>query len=46
LDSFVKKITLQSITKEGLNHLGKSIILMAEAESLQAHENAVKYRMD
>lgn len=46
LDSFVKKITLQSITKEGLNHLGKSIILMAEAESLQAHANAVKYRMD
>lgn len=46
LDSFVKKITLQSITKEGLNNLGKSIVIMAEAESLQAHANAVKYRMD
>jgi histidinol dehydrogenase len=46
LDSFVKKITLQSITKEGLNKLGKSIVIMAEAESLQAHANAVKYRMD
>ncbi len=46
LDSFVKKITLQSITKEGLNQLGKSIVIMAEAESLQAHANAVKYRMD
>lgn len=46
LDSFVKKITLQSITREGLNQLGKSIVIMAEAESLQAHANAVKYRMD
>lgn len=46
LDSFVKKITLQSITKEGLTNLGKSIVVMAEAESLQGHANAVKYRMD
>ena len=46
LDSFVKKITLQSITKEGLINLGKSIVVMAEAESLQGHANAVKYRMD
>jgi histidinol dehydrogenase len=46
LDSFVKKITLQSITKEGIKQLGKSIIIMAEAESLQAHANAVKFRMD
>jgi histidinol dehydrogenase len=46
LDSFVKKITLQSITREGLKQLGKSIVIMAEAESLQAHANAVKYRMD
>lgn len=45
LDSFVKKITLQSITKEGLTHLGESIIIMAEAESLQAHANAVKIRL-
>lgn len=46
LDSFVKKITLQSITKKGLTNLGKSIVVMAEAESLQGHANAVKYRMD
>jgi len=45
LDSFVKKITIQSITKEGLHHLGNTIITMAEAESLQAHANAVKIRL-
>jgi histidinol dehydrogenase len=46
LDSFVKKITLQSISKEGIEKLGKSIIVMAEAESLQAHANAIKVRMN
>jgi len=46
LDSFVKKITLQSISKAGINELGMSIVVMAEAESLQAHANAVKFRMD
>jgi histidinol dehydrogenase len=45
LDSFTKKITLQSITKQGLEQLGKTIIDMAEAESLQAHANAVKIRL-
>lgn len=45
LDSFVKKITLQSISKEGLANIGPSIIQMAEAESLQAHANAVKIRL-
>jgi histidinol dehydrogenase len=45
LDSFVKKITLQSISKEGLVNIGPSIIQMAEAESLQAHANAVKIRL-
>lgn len=45
LDSFVKKITLQSISKEGLTNIGPSIIQMAEAESLQAHANAVKIRL-
>jgi histidinol dehydrogenase len=46
LDSFCKKITLQSITKSGLEILSKSIIPMAEAESLQAHANAVKVRLE
>jgi histidinol dehydrogenase len=45
LDSFVKKITLQAISKEGLASIGPSIIQMAEAESLQAHANAVKIRL-
>jgi histidinol dehydrogenase len=45
LDSFVKKITLQSISKAGLTNIGPSIIQMAEAESLQAHANAVKIRL-
>jgi histidinol dehydrogenase len=45
LDSFTKKITLQSISKQGLEALGKTIIDMAEAESLQAHANAVKVRL-
>ena len=46
LDSFCKKITLQSISKNGLEILSKSIIPMAEAESLQAHANAVKVRLE
>jgi histidinol dehydrogenase len=45
LDSFVKKITLQAISKAGLEKIGPSIIQMAEAESLQAHANAVKIRL-
>ncbi|MEA5260572.1 histidinol dehydrogenase [Arcicella aquatica] len=45
LDSFVKKITVQHITQAGIKNLGKTIIEMAEAESLNAHANAVKIRM-
>jgi histidinol dehydrogenase len=45
LDSFSKKITLQSISQIGLEILSQSIIPMAEAESLQAHANAVKVRL-
>ena len=45
LDSFVKKITVQHISKEGIQHLGKTIIQMAEAESLQAHAEAVRVRL-
>jgi histidinol dehydrogenase len=45
LDSFVKKITLQAISQAGLANIGPSIIQMAEAESLQAHANAVKIRL-
>ena len=45
LDSFVKKITFQKITKEGLQNLGKTIEIMAENEGLFAHKNAVSIRL-
>lgn len=46
LDSFVRKVTFQQITKEGLTNLSNAIILMAENEELQAHSNAVKIRLE
>ena len=45
LDSFTKSITFQKISKEGIKTIGKSIELMAEAEGLQAHKNAVSIRL-
>lgn len=45
LDSFSKSITFQNITKEGLLNIGETIELMAEAEGLQAHKNAVSIRL-
>lgn len=45
LDSFVKKITFQKITKTGLQNIGKTIEIMAEAEQLVAHKNAVSIRL-
>lgn len=45
LDSFVKKITFQRITKEGIQNLGKTIEIMAENEELFAHKNAVTLRL-
>ena len=45
LDSFLKKITFQEITKEGLETIGTTIELMAEAEGLMAHKNAVTIRL-
>lgn len=44
LDSFVKKITYQRISEEGLMNIGRTVITMAEAEGLQAHANAIKVR--
>jgi histidinol dehydrogenase len=46
LDSFVKKITYQRITEEGLLLLGPTIERMAEAELLDAHKNAVTVRLN
>jgi histidinol dehydrogenase len=45
LDSFVKKITLQKITKEGIKNIGYVVETMAEAEQLYAHKNAVTVRL-
>lgn len=44
IDSFMRKMTLQELTREGLDNLSDTIIAMAEAEGLQAHANAVKIR--
>lgn len=46
LDSFIRKVTFQQITQEGLNNLSNAIILMAENEELVAHSNAVKVRIN
>ena len=45
LDSFVKKITYQQLSKEGLNNIGPAVELMAAAEGLDAHKNAVTIRI-
>ena len=45
LDSFTKSITFQEISKIGIQNIGPSIELMAEAEGLQAHKNAVTLRL-
>lgn len=45
LDSFVKKITFQEITREGIELLGPAVICMAEAEALVGHSRAVSVRM-
>jgi histidinol dehydrogenase len=45
LDSFTKSITFQEISKKGIQNIGKSIELMALAEGLQAHKNAVSIRL-
>jgi histidinol dehydrogenase len=45
LDSFMKKVTFQKLTKQGLENIADTVITMAEAESLQAHAEAVKVRL-
>jgi histidinol dehydrogenase len=45
LDSFVRKITFQQLTREGLRNIGPAVEIMAEAEGLQAHSNAISLRM-
>ena len=45
LDSFLKKITFQKISKKGLQNIGPAIETMAKAEHLTAHKNAVTLRL-
>lgn len=44
VDSFVKKITFQHISAEGLNQIGSTVEILAELEGLHAHKNAVSVR--
>ncbi len=46
LDSFVKKITFQKLTADGVKNLGRTIECLAEAEQLQAHKNAITVRLE
>ena len=45
LDSFMKRITFQKLSEEGIKSIGPSIKFMAEAEGLMAHKNAVSIRL-
>jgi len=45
LDSFMKSMTFQKITEEGIKEIGPAIELMAQAEGLEAHKNAVTLRL-
>ncbi|WP_313113311.1 histidinol dehydrogenase [Aequorivita sediminis] len=46
LESFLKSMTFQKISEKGIQNIGKSIEIMAEAEGLQAHKNAVSLRLN
>ncbi len=46
LDSFQKAMTFQKISERGIQNIGKAIEIMAEAEGLQAHKNAVTLRLN
>jgi histidinol dehydrogenase len=46
VDSFVKKITFQKLSKQGLENIGETVMQMAAAEGLEAHKNAVAIRLN
>ena len=46
LDSFVKKVTFQQLSKKGIENIGNAVQLMAAAEGLDAHKNAVTVRLE
>lgn len=45
LDSFIKKITVQELSKEGVNNIAKTVMTMAKAEGLEAHSLAMQVRL-
>ncbi len=45
LDSYCRKVTFQHLTEEGIYHIGRAVELMAEAEQLDAHKNAMSVRI-
>ncbi|MEO0058508.1 MAG: hypothetical protein RLZZ312_155 [Bacteroidota bacterium] len=45
LNSFMKSITFQEISKTGIQNIGKAVKIMANAEGLQAHANAINVRL-
>ncbi len=46
VDSFVRKMTVQELSKDGLRRLGPTVVRLAQAEGLDAHANAVSIRLD
>ena len=46
LADFQRRFTVQELTREGLNGLAKTVVTLAEAEGLQAHANAITFRME
>ena len=46
LDSYCRKVTFQHLTDEGIRHIGRAVELMAEAEQLDAHKNAMTVRIN
>ena len=46
IDSFMRKMTIQELSRDGIELLAQTIVAMAEAEGLEAHANAVKVRIE
>ena len=46
LDSYCRKVTFQHLTEEGVRSIGRAVELMAEAEQLDAHKNAMTVRIN
>ena len=46
LDSYCRKVTFQHLTEEGVKSIGRAVELMAEAEQLDAHKNAMTVRIN